>query len=80
MNAIYKMDLAKINEMQASSASEVLHKAKNAHTIDIVIRKDGKEVRYEGDWLKHLRLFCFDDSQHPQDAVAKALDRLTGKE
>lgn len=26
----------------------------NAHVIDIVVRKDGKEYRYQGDWLKPL--------------------------
>lgn len=60
MNAIYKLDLGAINEMQASTASETLAKSGRAHSIDIVIRRDGKETRYEADWLKHLRLLCLD--------------------
>ena len=28
----------------------------NCHMVDIVVRKDGKEVRIGADWLKHLRI------------------------
>jgi len=27
---------------------------RDAHWVDIVIQKDGKEIRQEGDWIKHL--------------------------
>jgi hypothetical protein len=29
-------------------------RVQDAHTIDIVVRKDAVEKRIEGDWVKHL--------------------------
>lgn len=30
------------------------HRAKSAHIIDLVVRKDAKETRIEADWVKSL--------------------------
>lgn len=74
MRAVYALDLDKINDLQAGTISETLCKAPGAHNIDIVIRKDGRETRFEADWLKHLALLfldgCGDQAECP---VANAI-------
>jgi hypothetical protein len=48
------LSLNDINELQMDTIAKTVAHAKRAHEIDIIIRKDGKETRYEGDWIKHL--------------------------
>lgn len=49
------LPVAAVNDLQAKSINETIAKAKRAHMTDIEIRKDGKDMRYEADWVKHMR-------------------------
>jgi hypothetical protein len=37
------------------------HRLLRAHTVDIVVRKDGQEVRVEADWIKKVARILGDD-------------------
>jgi len=43
-----------LNSVQHESIKLLLDAAKRAHTIDVVILKDGKEFIFQADWLKSL--------------------------
>lgn len=47
-----------IEDPQLSGAAEALAKIKSMrpHTVDIIVRKDGREIRFEGDFLKHAKI------------------------
>lgn len=34
---------------------------KTARMVDVVVRKDGVERRFEADWIKHVARFCWRD-------------------
>ena len=51
----FTLDAGHINEFQVSSLRRVIHRAKHAHHTDIDMRINGKDERYEADWLKHLK-------------------------
>lgn len=40
--------------IQNTLGEEGMRFAKNSHYIDIIVRKDGKDYRYQGDWIKKL--------------------------
>lgn len=46
-----------INESQQSSIKGLVEHSHNAHTIDVIVRKDGVEKRYQADWIKYLEVF-----------------------
>lgn len=43
-----------LNRLQQASITEVVRMAKAAHTIDIVLRINGRYVVYQADWIKSL--------------------------
>ena len=43
-----------VNHLQRKAIVELVNRAKHAHTIDIWLRINGKDVRIQADWLKHL--------------------------
>ena len=43
-----------VNHLQRKSIVELVNRAKHAHAVDIWLRINGKDVRVEADWLKHL--------------------------
>lgn len=52
--AQFRVSLAPLNSLQVASIRDLVRRAKQAHTIDVCIRKDGVERRFEADWLKHI--------------------------
>lgn len=55
-NTIYSLRTEDLNEMQVGAMKEVLRLAKSGtRYTDVVIRKDGKEYRFEADWLSNLQ-------------------------
>ena len=66
------IDDRKINRLQRQSIAELVTRAKHAHITDVVMRINGKEVRVQADWLKHLTLDGCDcvDAHEPHCPVA----------
>ena len=48
------MDEKIIESIKNTFGEKGIKLAKDAHIIDIIVRKDGVEYRYEGDWIKEL--------------------------
>lgn len=51
---ILTLEPHRTNEMVASTMLETVELARRARSVDIVIRKDGQETRFEAGWLKCL--------------------------
>ena len=45
----------RINSLQQASIKKMVELAKGAHWIDVVVRYEGKEHRFQADWIKHLK-------------------------
>jgi hypothetical protein len=44
-----------LNEIQVESIQRMIERAKSAHHVDVVLRVNGHEERFEADWLKWLK-------------------------
>lgn len=44
-----------INDLQVDSVQRLIDRARHAHFTDLIIRINGKDERYQADWLKHLK-------------------------
>jgi hypothetical protein len=52
----YFLDTERLNELQIETIDKILSLTKHgAKSIDVEIRKDGKEYRFQADWIKHLK-------------------------
>lgn len=54
MSKRFVLDTDNINPIVEESIRRLIRRAKWAHTVDIVMRIDGKDERIEADWLKYL--------------------------
>jgi hypothetical protein len=43
-----------LNELQKRSIAALLEAVKGAHYIDVMVRKGGKDLQFQADWLRHL--------------------------
>lgn len=43
------------NELVLETMRNIIQRCKGAHTVDVIVRKDGKEYRYEADWIKNMQ-------------------------
>ena len=43
-----------INELQQSSMEKMMRLCPGSHHIDVIVRYEGQDKRFEADWIKHL--------------------------
>jgi hypothetical protein len=43
-----------INELQQASIEKLVTLCAGAHMIDVVVRYEGEDRRFQADWIKHL--------------------------
>lgn len=43
------------NVLVLENMEKIIHLAKGAHTIDLVIRADGIDRTFQADWVKNMR-------------------------
>lgn len=43
-----------LNEVQISTIRKMIAKARGASTVDLLMRVNGEDLRFQADWLKHL--------------------------
>lgn len=49
----------KLNEPQMATVRRIRPKLQGAQTVDLIVRKDAQEHRFEADWLRHaLDVLC----------------------
>jgi len=67
----------KINDLQVSTVSTLVQRAKAAHFCNVYLRINGRDEIYEADWLKHLTQTNLDDElaevKKERDALAAAM-------
>ena len=52
----WELSSVDLTSPQIVSLPQTIERAKRAHEIDVIIRKDGKETRLEADWINHLKI------------------------
>jgi hypothetical protein len=45
-----------INALQQESIRKLVTMCRGAHTIDVIVRYEGQDHRFQADWIKHLRV------------------------
>ena len=51
-----KVPADRLNDLQVASIEELLDEAVGMHYATITMRKGGKDLYFEADWLKHARI------------------------
>lgn len=53
---------AKLNELQVDTINRLIQRCKGAHYVDVLVRINGQDERFQADWLKHLKPSEFPDN------------------
>ena len=48
------LNRSKVNSVQEESIEKLIRRCRGAHYVDVIVRINGKDERYQVDWLKHL--------------------------
>ena len=43
-----------INELQQASIEKLVALCTGAHMVDVIVRYEGEDRRFQADWIKHL--------------------------
>jgi hypothetical protein len=68
------LDKEWINGLQQASMEKLVRMGKGAHHIDVIVRYEGKEYRFEADWIKHLEEIGWRNADIGSAAIAGTLN------